>query len=69
MQPKRVDVPMLVNGDRVRWSLDDPIVTILKVKADREGYDVLYQHNGSEPRWRGFDEGDQVYLVATGAGS
>lgn len=51
------------SGDKVRWSEDDPIVTVLKVKRDRMGFDVLYQHNGAEPRWRGFDDGDKVVLV------
>jgi hypothetical protein len=53
----------LHSGDQVRWSSDDPIVTVLKVKRDQMGYDVLYQHGGSAPRWRGFDDGDRVLLV------
>lgn len=38
----------------IRISADGPWVTVLKVKHDRYGFDVLYQHNGSEPRWHGF---------------
>lgn len=56
----RVKVADLKPGDIVRFNGDTAWVTVVKVKADRMGHDMLYEPFNAEPRWRGFDDGDMV---------
>ena len=50
-------------GDVLAFDEHEPVwVTAIKLKKDRFGFDLLYAPNGSEPRWRGFDESDRVWL-------
>lgn len=56
----RVKVRDLAPGDVVRCDGDTAWVTVLKVKADKMGHDMLYEPFNAEPRWRGFDDGDSV---------
>jgi hypothetical protein len=55
-------VETLSPTDVVRFDDQSPWVTVIRVKADRMGYDMLYAPFGGEPRWRGFDDGDTVTL-------
>ena len=61
METTEVSVAALNPGDVVAFDPVEPVwVTVLKVQADRYGFDVLYQFNDGDPHWRGFDEGDRV---------
>lgn len=55
-----VRVADLQTGDVVRFSSQDPWVTVIRVKKDRLGFDLLYAPNGDEPRWHGFSDGDCI---------
>lgn len=57
----RIPVSKLEPGDTVRFTIQDPWVTVIEVERDRYGFDMLYAPFGSEPRWRGFDEPDKVW--------
>jgi hypothetical protein len=55
-----IHVGALLTGDVIRFTPQDPWVTVIRVKKDRNGFDLLYAPGGAEPRWRGFDEPDTV---------
>ena len=58
---KMIPVKEVESGNVVAFDRYEPVwVVALKVKADRGGYDMLYQPAGGEARWRGFDESDEV---------
>lgn len=61
----KIKVSLLQPGDKVRFSRETEVVTVIKVERDHMGYDLLYRSAEGELRWRGFDEGDRISLVET----
>ena len=50
-------------GQIVAFDRHEPVwVTVLKVKRDSYGYDMLYAPDGDEPRWHGFPKTGTVVV-------